>query len=142
MYTFLFGPLKPFSVQTSSRIAFVTGQHDRHTCSLQALNQDRARTYFSCPSEASMWDMIDLSAMPSGHPGVQSGDVSLHHAFQERFWEHTPTSTTDFWDEYSRVCQVSAVYSVVFSICICYFARHFPVISSPTLQLNDTLQPR
>ncbi|DBB14354.1 TPA: hypothetical protein ACH3X3_004655 [Trebouxia sp. C0006] len=69
----------------------------------QALNQDRARTYFSCPSEASMWDMIDLSAMPSGHPGVQSGDVSLHHAFQERFWEHTPTSTTDFWDEYSRI---------------------------------------
>ena len=56
-----------------------------------------------------MWDMIDLSAMPPGHPGVQSGDVSLHHAFQERFWEHTPTSTTDFWDEYSRVCKNSAV---------------------------------
>jgi len=89
-----------------------------------------------------MWDMIDLSAVPSGHPGVQSGDVSLHHALKERFWEHTPTSTTDFWDEYSRVCKISAVYNVDFQHLYLLFCSLFQGLSNPTLQLNHTLQPK
>ena len=89
-----------------------------------------------------MWDMIDLSAMPPGHPGVQSGDVSLHHAFQERFWEHTPTSTTDFWDEYSRVRKIPAVHKSFFQHLYLLFCLISEVLSSPTLQLNHTLQPK
>lgn len=71
----------------------------------RALNQDRTRTYFSDPSEPSLWDMIDLSATSYNHPHEQhaAGAANAQLEFKDRFWECTPSSTTDHWDEHSRV---------------------------------------
>lgn len=71
---------------------------------LQALNQEKARAYFSCRDDTSMWDMIDMSALQLD-PSDTHSEISTHLDIQDRFWEHHPSSSVNHWDDFSRVRQ-------------------------------------
>ena len=94
---------KCFEIRAHSCSA-CSGWDDLAAC-LQALNEARAKTLFSSPSEVSVWELIDLSALPSDQAEAYPAAALSHLGFQDRLWENTPTSTTDFWDKYSQVCK-------------------------------------
>lgn len=73
---------------------------------LQALNQEMVRAHFSCRDEASMWDMIDVSALQLDQSDTHS-EISMHLDIQNRFWEHHPSSSVNHWDDFSRVCSAA-----------------------------------
>ena len=50
-----------------------------------------------------MWDMIDVSALPSNQSDMHS-EISTHLDVQNRFWEHHPSSSVNHWDDFNRVC--------------------------------------
>ena len=95
---------------------------------LQALNQEKARTYFSSCNEASMWDMIDISALPSTPHATQSpqSEISTHIDVQNRFWEHNPSSSVNHWDDFSRVC-LAAHAMVCSSLIVAISAQRYDV---------------
>lgn len=72
---------------------------------LQALNQEKAQTQFSSCDEVSMWDMIDMSALPANQLGScsPSSEFGTHLDIPNRFWEHHPSSSVHYWDDFSRV---------------------------------------
>lgn len=92
---------------------------------LQALNQDKARAYFPSHDEASMWDMIDVSALPSNQSDLHSG-IS-HLAIQNRFWEHHPSSSVHQWDDFSRVCP--AAHTVLHCLLLLAWFRFLTMVS-------------
>lgn len=95
---------------------------------VQALNQEKARTYFSSRNEASMWDMIDISALPSTPHATQSpqSEISTHIDVQNRFWEHNPSSSVNYWDDFSRVC-LAAHAMVCSSLIVAISAQRYDV---------------